>query len=49
VVVSDGFVGNILLKSIEAASSVMGKLIREEIKCMIPFQKSADCSLGTLF
>ncbi len=31
VVVSDGFVGNILLKSIEAASSVMGKLIREEI------------------
>ncbi len=31
VVVSDGFVGNILLKSIEAASSVMGNLIREEI------------------
>lgn len=31
VVVSDGFVGNIALKSLEAASSVMGSLIREEI------------------
>ncbi len=31
VVVSDGFVGNILLKSLEAATSEMGKMIREEI------------------
>ena len=31
VVVSDGFVGNILLKSLEAATSVMGSMIREEI------------------
>lgn len=31
VVVSDGFVGNILIKSLEGATSAMGKLIREEI------------------
>lgn len=31
VVVSDGFVGNIMLKSLEAATSVMGSMIREEI------------------
>ena len=31
VVVSDGFVGNIMLKSLEAASRVMGNMIREEI------------------
>ncbi len=31
VIVSDGFVGNILIKSLEAATSVMGSLIREEI------------------
>ncbi|MCC6804566.1 MAG: phosphate acyltransferase PlsX [Anaerolineae bacterium] len=31
VVVSDGFVGNILIKSLEGATSTMGKLIREEI------------------
>jgi glycerol-3-phosphate acyltransferase PlsX len=31
VVVCDGFVGNIMLKSLEAATSVMGSMIREEI------------------
>jgi len=31
VVVSDGFVGNIMLKSLEAASRTMGNMIREEI------------------
>ncbi len=31
VVVADGFVGNIALKTLEAASSVMGNLIRQEI------------------
>ena len=31
VVVSDGFVGNIMIKSLEGATSEMGKMIREEI------------------
>jgi glycerol-3-phosphate acyltransferase PlsX len=31
VIVSDGFVGNIMLKSLEASTRAMGKLIREEI------------------
>ena len=31
VVVTDGFVGNILLKTLEATSSAMGNMIREEI------------------
>ncbi len=38
VVVSDGFVGNIMLKSLEAATSVMGSLIREEIMADTRFQ-----------
>jgi glycerol-3-phosphate acyltransferase PlsX len=32
VVIHDGFTGNILIKSIEAAASMVGKLIRQEIK-----------------
>jgi glycerol-3-phosphate acyltransferase PlsX len=31
IVVSDGFVGNILIKALEGATSTMGNLIREEI------------------
>lgn len=31
VVVCDGFVGNVMLKTLEATSSIMGSLIREEI------------------
>jgi glycerol-3-phosphate acyltransferase PlsX len=36
VIVSDGFVGNIMLKSMEGATSEMGKMIREEVMRDLP-------------